>query len=67
MHKAPFVFPLIGGRKPEQLLANVEALELTLTDEHMKALESVATFDPGFTASFYVRSSNGCSCLFISH
>ncbi|KAF4612973.1 hypothetical protein D9613_010911 [Agrocybe pediades] len=53
MHKAPFVFPIVGGRKPEQLLANVEALEITLTPEHIKELESVATFNQGSLATFY--------------
>ncbi|KAH7928440.1 Aldo/keto reductase [Leucogyrophana mollusca] len=48
MQKAPYVFPIIGGRKVEQLAANIEALEVTLTPEHMKALESVVPLDLGF-------------------
>lgn len=48
MHKAPFVFPIIGGRKIEQLLANIEALDISLSDAHIKELESVFEFDPGF-------------------
>jgi len=48
MQKTPFVFPIIGGRKVEHLLANIEALELSLTDEQIKFLESVVEFQPGF-------------------
>ncbi|KAF8158487.1 aryl-alcohol dehydrogenase [NADP+] [Crassisporium funariophilum] len=48
LHKAPFVFPIIGGRKVEHLLANLEALEVTLTDDHLKYLESIVPFEPGF-------------------
>lgn len=48
MHKAPYVFPIIGGRKVEHLEANIEALDITLTQEQIKAMESVLPFDPGF-------------------
>ncbi|KAF8529580.1 Aldo/keto reductase [Hysterangium stoloniferum] len=48
MHKAPYVFPIIGGRKIEHLQANIEALDLTLTPAHIKALEDVLPFDLGF-------------------
>jgi aryl-alcohol dehydrogenase-like predicted oxidoreductase len=29
MHKTPYVFPIIGGRKVEQLEANLESLAIT--------------------------------------
>ncbi|KII90748.1 hypothetical protein PLICRDRAFT_174119 [Plicaturopsis crispa FD-325 SS-3] len=48
MQKTPFVFPIIGGRKVEHLLANIEALSVKLTPEHMTYLESIIPFDPGF-------------------
>ena len=48
MQKTPYVFPIIGGRKVEHLLANIEALEITLTNDHIKYLESVVQFEPGF-------------------
>ncbi|KAH7911734.1 NADP-dependent oxidoreductase domain-containing protein [Hygrophoropsis aurantiaca] len=51
MQKTPYVFPIIGGRKVEQFEANLEALEITLTPEHIKALESVIPFDPGFPSA----------------
>lgn len=55
MHKAPYVFPIIGGRKIEHLQANVEALEISLSKEQIKRLESVAPFDPGFPHNIFVR------------
>jgi len=54
MHKAPYVFPIIGGRKVEHLHANIEALDIALTDEQIKELESVVPFDLGFPTGFFV-------------
>ncbi|KAF6757772.1 NADP-dependent oxidoreductase domain-containing protein [Ephemerocybe angulata] len=48
MHKARFVFPIIGGRKVDHLVANLEALDLSLSDEHIKEIEAAVPFDPGF-------------------
>ncbi|KAH9913143.1 Aldo/keto reductase [Epithele typhae] len=48
MQKAPHVFPIIGGRKPEHLLANLAALNIALSPEHIKELDAVAQFRPGF-------------------
>ncbi|KAM5542826.1 hypothetical protein V8D89_003490 [Ganoderma adspersum] len=48
MQKAPFVFPIVGGRKKEQLEANIEALDVALSEEQIKYLEGVLPFDPGF-------------------
>lgn len=55
LHKTPYVFPIIGGRKIEHLLQNIEALELSLSDEHMTYLESIVPFDPGFPGWIIVR------------
>ncbi|OCH91300.1 Aldo/keto reductase [Obba rivulosa] len=52
MQKTPYVFPIIGGRKIEHLMANIEALEISLSDEQIKYLESVQPFDLGFPAAF---------------
>jgi hypothetical protein len=52
MQKTPYVFPIIGGRKVENLVANLEALDITLNDENIKELESVLPFDPGFPTNF---------------
>ncbi|CAK5274477.1 unnamed protein product [Mycena citricolor] len=48
MQKVPYVFPIIGGRKIDHLLANVEALDVVLTAEQIAYLESILPFDPGF-------------------
>lgn len=54
MHKTTYVFPIIGGRKVEHLMANIEALNISLTDEHIKAIEDVIPFDPGFPVAMIV-------------
>lgn len=48
LHKAPYVFPIVGGRKPEQLLANVEALDIALTQEQIDYLDTAKPVDLGF-------------------
>ncbi|RPD52643.1 hypothetical protein L226DRAFT_569958 [Lentinus tigrinus ALCF2SS1-7] len=46
--KVPYVFPIVGGRKVEQLYSNIEALDVALTEEHIKRIQNAAPFDPGF-------------------
>ncbi|KAJ7501734.1 Aldo/keto reductase [Mycena galericulata] len=48
MQKVPYCFPIIGGRKVEHLLANIEALDIALSKEQIEFLESAIPFDPGF-------------------
>ncbi|EJF62157.1 aryl-alcohol dehydrogenase [NADP+] [Dichomitus squalens LYAD-421 SS1] len=48
MQKAPFIFPIIGGRKVEQLEANVEALNIHLTEEHFKLIDDASPFQQGY-------------------
>ncbi len=57
MQKAPYVFPIVGGRKPEHLRANLEALDLTLTDAHYALLESVLPFPPLYPYNMIVSPS----------
>ncbi|KAG6810023.1 hypothetical protein H0H92_013658 [Tricholoma furcatifolium] len=52
LHKAPYVFPIIGGRKIEHLYGNIEALDISLTQDQIKYLESVVEFDIGFPGNF---------------
>ncbi|TDL23205.1 Aldo/keto reductase [Rickenella mellea] len=52
MQKTPYVFPIIGGRKIEHLLGNIEALSIRLSPEQMSLLESILPFDPGFPSIF---------------
>jgi len=48
MHKAPYVFPIIGGRKVEHLQANIQALDIALSTDQIKYLDSILPFDKGF-------------------
>lgn len=57
MQKTPYVFPIVGGRKVEHLIQNLEALDISLSDEQIKYLESIVPFDLGFPSSHIV-------CLF---
>lgn len=52
MAKAPNVFPLVGGRKIEHLKANIQALDIKLTQEQIEYLESVKPLDVGFPSNF---------------
>lgn len=45
--KTQHVFPIIGGRKIEQLQQNLEALDITLAPEQIKFSESQTEFDTG--------------------
>lgn len=57
MQKAPYVFPIIGGRKVEHLMDNLEALDISLKPEHIAYIESHVPFDRGFPYNFFVRTS----------
>ena len=57
MQKAPYVFPVIGGRKVEHLLANLEALEISLTSEHIAFLDGILPFRKGFPFDMFVSRS----------
>ncbi|KAF8166359.1 NADP-dependent oxidoreductase domain-containing protein [Mycena galopus ATCC 62051] len=48
MAKVPYCFPILGGRKVEHLMSNIEALDISLSSEQIAYLESVVPFDPGF-------------------
>ena len=54
MQRTTHVFPIIGGRKVEHLLANIEALSITLSQEQMSFIEKMTPFDIGFPANFIV-------------
>lgn len=48
IHKAPYVFPILGGRKIDHLKGNIEALGLELSKEEIDEIEDAAPFDVGF-------------------
>lgn len=56
MQKTPYVFPIIGARKVEHMMANLEALDIALTDEHIKYLESILPFNLGFPYNIFVSN-----------
>ena len=43
----PYVFPIVGGRKVEHLHANLEALDISLTEAHIHKIESAVPFEAG--------------------
>lgn len=53
MQKTPYVFPVVGGRKVEHLLANIEALDISLSPEQIAYLEGVLPFDVGFPNNIF--------------
>ncbi|KAK1921493.1 NADP-dependent oxidoreductase domain-containing protein [Papiliotrema laurentii] len=47
MSKYPYVYPIIGGRTVEYLKDNITALDIHLTPQQIKELDSVLPFDYG--------------------
>jgi aryl-alcohol dehydrogenase-like predicted oxidoreductase len=54
LQKTTYVFPIVGGRKVDHLHGNIMALDIKLTPEQIKSLESVLPFDQGFPNSMIV-------------
>ncbi|KAJ4490021.1 aryl-alcohol dehydrogenase [Lentinula aciculospora] len=48
LHKAPYMFPIIGGRKVEHLQSNLEALEISLSKAQKEFLDGLQPFDKGY-------------------
>lgn len=51
-HKAPYVYPIVGGRKVEHLKGNIEALGLELSDAELDDIDSAVNFEVGFPMGF---------------
>jgi aryl-alcohol dehydrogenase-like predicted oxidoreductase len=51
-HKAPYVFPIVGGRKVEHLKGNIAALAVSLSAVDIKDIEGAYVYDPGFPHTF---------------
>lgn len=51
--KAPYVFPIVGGRKIEHLKGNIEALSLKLEKEDFEEIEKAWPFEIGFPSNFF--------------
>lgn len=56
LHKAPYVFPIVGQRKTEHLDDNIKALSIDLSKEDMDEIDNAVPFDPGFPLNFIFRS-----------
>ncbi|KAK7441392.1 putative aryl-alcohol dehydrogenase aad14 [Stygiomarasmius scandens] len=52
LQKTTYVFPVLGGRKPENWEQNIEALDISLSVAQLKELEEVVPIDPGFPHNF---------------
>lgn len=55
MHKTPYVFPIVGGRKVDHIKGNIEALTLELTDEEIQEIDKAVEFELGFPHNFLFR------------
>ena len=53
------MFPIIGGRKVEHLHANLEALDIALTEAHIRKIEGAVPFEPGAPHNLTVRLQRG--------
>ena len=45
---------MFGGNKIHQLVSNIDALNVVLTDEHIREIESVVPFESGFPHKYIV-------------
>ncbi|KAJ5992420.1 NAD(P)-linked oxidoreductase [Penicillium sp. IBT 35674x] len=52
MHKAPFVFPIVGARTTVHLKENVPALAVRLSESDIAEIDSAYEFDHGFPHTF---------------
>ncbi|KAK9367900.1 NADP-dependent oxidoreductase domain-containing protein [Lipomyces kononenkoae] len=59
MHKAPYVFPIVGGRKLEHLKGNIDGLGVELTDEEIDEIDAAAPFKIGFPMSMLFEYGGG--------
>jgi hypothetical protein len=48
LHKSPYVFPIVGGRKVSHLRSNVAALQIALTAEEIDDIDNASGFRAGF-------------------
>jgi len=52
LHKAPYTFPIVGGRSVAHLKSNIAALDLRLTADEIKEIDGAYGFEMGFPHSF---------------
>lgn len=61
LHRAPYVFPICGGRSVEHLKGNIEALGLELSADDIAEIETGYDFDVGFPHNFLSGTVKGPS------
>lgn len=54
--RIPYVFPIVGCRKVEQLRENLQALDISLTPEQMSRIESTKPFELDFSHRLFANS-----------
>ena len=54
MQKATHVYPILGVKSVEQLEANLDALNVALTDDHIQRIEGTIPWDSGFPHNLLV-------------
>ncbi|KAL0263403.1 hypothetical protein SLS55_002383 [Diplodia seriata] len=59
MHKSPYVFPIVGGRRIEHLKGNIEALGIELSPAEIAQIEEAEPFDVGFPMNFLFEFGGG--------
>lgn len=52
LHKAPYMFPIVGGRTVDHLAGNIQALSVKLFNEEIEEIDDCYDFDPGFPHTF---------------
>ena len=57
LHKTPYVFPIVGGRKVDHLRDNIEALKIRLSSQDLRKIEEAVPFQLGFPYSFLYNDS----------
>ncbi len=59
MHKYPYVYPIVGGRKVEHLKSNIEALSLELSEEEVAEIEKESGMKPEFPEAIIGNGKQG--------
>lgn len=57
MQKTTHVFPILGVKSVEQFEANLDALNVALTDEHLEQIDSTIPWDTGFPHNMLVSAT----------
>lgn len=52
LHKEPYVFPIVGGRKVAHIQGSIDGLAVELTAEEVASIEGSYPFDHGFPHTF---------------